>query len=235
MKKDGLIKRAKEFATEVMLTYPGCHDMEHIQRVCDMALLLANNEGADTELVEVLAWLHEIEDYKFDRERKDEGGSKLLNWMLQNNMEESKANTLILEIKAISFNGGVENTVPATIEGKIVQDADRLDALGAVGIARCFAYAGYKKNALFLHDAYPNTEMDVETYRKKNGTAINHFFEKLLLLKDRMNTATGKRIAEGRTEFMVNYLQTFFQETGASDVWKQLLVKHAKTELEPCS
>lgn len=190
------------------------HDWWHVARVLEMAKNIGQQEGADMFVVELAALLHDIADWKF-HEGDDTVGSKLAREILTKHQVTSEVVEQVGEIvEKLSFKGaGVASEMP-TIEGKVVQDADRLDALGAIGVARTFAYGGHAGRPLYDPDNKPVMHQTKEDYykAKSQGTSINHFYEKLLLLKDRMNTQTGKKLAQGRHEFLETYLDRFFQE-----------------------
>lgn len=190
------------------------HDWWHIYRVLAMAKNIGQQEGADMFVVQLGALLHDIADWKF-HEGDDTVGPKLAREILIKHQVESDIIDRVCDIvEKISFKGaGVAAEMP-TIEGRVVQDADRLDAMGAMGIARTFAYGGHANRPFYDPDNKPIMHQDKESYykSKSTGTSINHFYEKLLLLKDRMNTETGKKIAQSRHEFLETYLDRFFQE-----------------------
>lgn len=188
------------------------HDWWHIVRVWNMAKRLALNESADLFVVELAALLHDIADWKF-HDGDDTVGPKVARQILEQHAVSSEVAEHVCEIIAtLSFKGAAVKTEMRTLEGKIVQDADRLDAIGAVGIARVFAYGGHKGQPLHDPQLAPTLHQSKEAYFKSTGTSVNHFYEKLLLLKERMNTKTAKEIAEGRHIVMESYLKRFFQE-----------------------
>ncbi|MEU9923769.1 HD domain-containing protein [Streptomyces griseoluteus] len=190
------------------------HDPYHIVRVFRMAQRLAKTESADLETVELIAALHDVKDFKFTGDDMS-GAREAERWLLEQGASSELAELVSGNIAGISFKGAGTETKPLTIEGKCVQDADRLDAIGAIGVARCFAYGGTKDRP--IHDpatviAHHST---TDQYLKHQGTSINHFYEKLLLLKDRLNTETAKQIAVERHAFMEAYLQQFYNEWDA--------------------
>jgi uncharacterized protein len=188
------------------------HDWWHVYRVWKIATHLAKDEKADLFVVELGALLHDIADYKFHG--GDESiGPRVAREMMEELKVDPKAIDHVCEIIAhLSFKGaGVENQIK-TLEGKVVQDADRLDAIGAMGIARAFAYGGHKGRSIHNPDVKPTLHQTKEAYKSNESTSINHFYEKLLLLKDRLNTQAAKRIAQGRHEFMEEYLRRFLAE-----------------------
>ena len=188
------------------------HDWWHIFRVWTLAKKIALEEKAQLEIVELGALLHDIADWKF-HDGDDSIGPAIAREFLKNhNVEPNLSDSVVEIISTVSYKGAGVATPMKTLEGKIVQDADRLDAIGALGIARTFAYGGYKNRLIYHPDEKPVLHESYEDYKKNEGHTINHFYEKLLLLKERMNTNTGKRIAEGRHKFMQSFLDQFYRE-----------------------
>ena len=188
------------------------HDWWHIFRVWTLAKKIAVEEKAQVEIVELGALLHDIADWKF-HDGDDSIGPAIAREFLNNHDVEPNLSDSVVEIiSTVSYKGAGVATPMKTLEGKIVQDADRLDAIGALGIARTFAYGGYKNRLIYHPDEKPVLHESYEDYKKNEGHTINHFYEKLLLLKERMNTNTGKRIAEGRHKFMQSFLDQFYRE-----------------------
>ena len=188
------------------------HDWWHIFRVWTLAKKIAVEEKAQIEIVELGALLHDIADWKF-HDGDDSIGPAIAREFLNNqNVEPNVSDSVVEIISTVSYKGAGVATPMKTLEGKIVQDADRLDAIGALGIARTFAYGGYKNRLIYHPDEKPVLHESYEDYKKNEGHTINHFYEKLLLLKERMNTNTGKRIAEGRHKFMQSFLDQFYKE-----------------------
>lgn len=193
------------------------HDWYHLERVWKMAKRLAKSlpagrqgEHVDQFVLEVAALLHDVDDSKIKTEGEAEFSrteALLQGFHIDADLKEK----LFEIIRTVSFHGGF-NTQPTSLEGKIVQDADRLEAIGAIGIARCFAYNGHKGNPIYDPAVEPNTFDSFSSYKKHAGTAINHFYEKLLLLKDRMNTPQAKKIAMHRHNVLESYLKEFFAE-----------------------
>ncbi len=188
------------------------HDWWHIHRVRNTARMLAKEEKADLIVVELAALLHDIADHKFHNGDATVGPRVAGKWLTQLGVETEIIEHVQEIIRDVSFKGANVQTPMRTIEGKIVQDADRLDAMGAIGIARAFAYGGYKKRELYNPERSPTEHSNFEAYKSDTGPTVNHFYEKLLLLKERMNTTTGKKIAEERHTFMEVYLQRFYAE-----------------------
>ena len=188
------------------------HDWQHVYRVWKMAAYIGKQEKADMFVVELAALLHDISDWKFNN-GDDTVGPKLAARLLSEHDIPKDVIKHITEIMlTMSFKGAGVKTDMRTTEGKIVQDADRLDAIGAVGIGRTFAYGGHASLQMYKPGIKPVMHKTKEEYFKNPATTINHFYEKLLLLKDRMNTKTAKRLAKGRHEFMLRYLERFFKE-----------------------
>jgi uncharacterized protein len=188
------------------------HDWWHIYRVWKTAIYIARQEQADLFIVQLAALLHDIADWKFHQGDDTASANVAEKWLREIAVEEEVASRVIEIINGVTFKGAkVENTIK-TLEGKIVQDADRLDAIGAIGIARTFAYGGHKGIAIHDPNILPVLHTSFAEYKNHKGTTINHFYEKLLLLKDLMNTKTGKKLAEKRHKIMENYLDQFNQE-----------------------
>ena len=188
------------------------HDWFHIERVWKLSKKIAEKEGGNLEVIELSALLHDIADPKFHN-----GDETLALKISQNFLEEIQVDTELIEqvlfvIKNISFKNRAEAPENPPLELQIVQDADRLDAIGAIGIARTFNFGGFKNNLMYHPEIKPNLGMNKEEYKKSNGTTINHFYEKLLLLKDLMNTETAKKIASERHDFMLQFLDEFYKE-----------------------
>ena len=188
------------------------HDWFQIERVWKLSKKIAEKEGGNLEVIELSALLHDIADPKFHN-----GDETLALKISQNFLEEIHVNAELIEqvlsvIKNISFKNRAEAPENPPLELQIVQDADRLDAIGAIGIARTFNFGGFKNNLMYHPEIKPNLGMNKEEYKKSNGTTINHFYEKLLLLKDLMNTETAKRIASERHNFMLQFLDEFYKE-----------------------
>ena len=188
------------------------HDWFHIERVWKLSKKIAEKDGGNLEVIELSALLHDIADPKFHN-----GDETLALKISQNFLEEIHVEGELIEqvlfiIKNISFKNRAEAQENPPLELQIVQDADRLDAIGAIGIARTFNFGGFKNNLMYHPEIKPNLGMNKEEYKKSNGTTINHFYEKLLLLKDLMNTETAKRIASERHDFMLQFLDEFYKE-----------------------
>lgn len=190
----------------------GGHDWFHIERVYNNAMLIAKREECDLLVVQLGALLHDIADSKFHDGDETVGPTLAWRFLSAQGVAEETIIHVVNIIENISFKGGNFEKKFDSIELNIVQDADRLDALGAIGIARAFNYGGFKNRALYDPAIAPNLNMDKEEYKKSTAPTITHFYEKLLLLKDRMNTPTGKQIAQSRHDYMEAFLEQFYGE-----------------------
>lgn len=190
----------------------GGHDWFHIERVYNNAMLIAKGEECDLLVVQLGALLHDIADSKFHDGDETVGPTLAWRFLSAQGVAEETIIHVVNIIENISFKGGNFEKKFDSIELNIVQDADRLDALGAIGIARAFNYGGFKNRALYDPAIAPNLNMDKEEYKKSAAPTITHFYEKLLLLKDRMNTPTGKQIAQSRHDYMEAFLDQFYGE-----------------------
>jgi uncharacterized protein len=188
------------------------HDWFHIERVYKNALLIAEGEDCDLMIVKLGALLHDIADSKFNDGDETVGPKVAREFLMSQNALEETIVHVVNIIENISFKGGNFEKKFTSKELKIVQDADRLDAIGAIGIARTFNYGGFKNRPLYNPNVAPNLNMTKEEYKNSNAPTINHFYEKLLLLKDKMNTETGKQIAQERHKFMELFLSQFYAE-----------------------
>ena len=206
------INKTIAFVKEQLTNAEGGHDWFHIERVYKNSLLISKNENVDVFIVQLGALLHDIADSKFHNGDETVGPKVAREFLFNINVDSKAIEHVIKIIENISFKGGNEIQKFKSPELDVVQDADRLDALGAIGIARTFNYGGFKNRALFDPDIKPNLNMSKEEYKASSAPTINHFYEKLLLLKDKMNTKTGKRIAEKRHKFMELYLEQFYAE-----------------------
>jgi uncharacterized protein len=213
---NNLIQNTITFVKQKLENAESGHDWFHIERVYKNALLIANKENCDQTIVELGALLHDIADSKFhpDASGGDEtiGPKTARNFLESENVDEEIIKKVVFIIENISFKGGNFDRKSSTIELEIVQDADRLDAIGAIGIARTFNYGGFKNRQIYNPEILPNLKMTKEEYKKNDAPTINHFYEKLLLLKDKMNTETGKQIAQERHQFMEQFLEQFYNE-----------------------
>jgi len=213
MKEQNLqIEKTIVFVKQQLATAEGGHDWFHIQRVLNNALLISKNENVDVFVVQLGALLHDIADSKFHNGDETVGPKVAREFLFGINVDSNVIQHVIKIIENISFKGGNEPQKFKSAELDVIQDADRLDALGAIGIARTFNYGGFKNRTLFDPSIQPNLKMSKEEYKASTAPTINHFYEKLLLLKDKMNTKTGKKIAEKRHQFMELYLEQFYAE-----------------------
>ncbi|MGK7391644.1 MAG: HD domain-containing protein [Candidatus Cyclobacteriaceae bacterium M2_1C_046] len=202
-----------EYVKRELQKAEGGHDWWHIYRVWNNAKkVMAEETGYDPLVVELGALLHDIADSKFHNGDEEVGPVKAATFLQQKNIDQKVIDHVMNIIKYISFKGGNVKQEFSSKELDIVQDADRLDAIGAIGIARAFNYGGHKGRLLYDPEVKPNLKMTKEEYKHSSAPTINHFYEKLLLLKDRMNTKTGKRMAEERHRFMEEYLKQFYSE-----------------------
>lgn len=209
MKDQKIINKIAEKMKEKFSADSSGHDWWHIQRVWDLSKRISNEENANHYVVELGALLHDVADYKL---RTEETGLVFSESLMNGfNIDGKTISQVQYIIKNVGFKGGNKPKME-TIEGQCVQDADRLDAMGAIGIARCFTFGGWKGNSIYNPEIPISNDQTEEQYKKAKSPQINHFYEKLLLLKDKMNTQTGRKIAEGRHEFMKIYLDRFFQE-----------------------
>ena len=212
-KKEIIIEATKVFVKETLKDAESGHDWFHTLRVYNNARLIAKSESVDLYIVVLGALLHDIADSKFHNGDDTVGPRVARKFLLQHNVDSFVIDSVIDIINNISFNKSLEtNNKPNSIELDVVQDADRLDAIGAIGIARCFNYGGFKNRKLFDPSIKPNLKMSKKEYKNSKAPTINHFYEKLLLLSDKMNTKTGKKIAKERHQFMTEYLDQFHAE-----------------------
>ena len=192
------------------------HDWHHINRVWQLTRRIAAQEGADSQIAELGALVHDIADWKF-HDGDDSVGPREAEALLRREGATEEVIAAVVDIVAtISYKGAGVTTAMRTLEGQCVQDADRLDAIGAIGIARCFAYGGHAGRLLHDPDEAPVLHQTAAAYKASKGASLNHFYEKLLLLKDRMNTPTGRALAEPRHRFMENFVAQFLEEWNVS-------------------
>lgn len=210
--KENLIQNTIGFVKEKLDGAEAGHDWFHIERVWKLSLKIAENETVDSEVLQLGALLHDIADPKF-HDGDETVALKISRDFLESQyVEEEIIEKVLFIIQNISFKNRGEVPENLPLELKIVQDADRLDAIGAIGIARTFNFGGFKNNLMFHPEMPPKLNMTKEEYKKNEGTTINHFYEKLLLLKDLMNTETAKKIASERHDFMLKFLEEFSKE-----------------------
>lgn len=210
-----IVEQTIAFVKETLKGAEGGHDWFHIERVFKNTLLLAKEEKVDVLVVSLGALLHDIADAKFNNGDETVGPKLAQNFLGDLEVNEETINHVIKIIENISFKNSIEKTEEekfSSLELEVVQDADRLDALGAIGIARAFNYGGFKNRELYNPEIAPNLKMSKEEYKKSSAPTLNHFYEKLLLLKNKMNTKTGKKLAEERHQYMVDFLKQFYKE-----------------------
>lgn len=208
--QESIVLHTEAYVKEELAGEPSGHDWWHIHRVRQTALAIAEAERADAFICEMSALLHDLADEKLN-DSKEAGMEKVHEWLCSQDVDPESRKHIEMIISTMSYAGG-NGPAMETIEGKVVQDADRLDAIGAIGIARAFAYGGAKGHILHDPDSSPREITTAEEYRTKPATAINHFYEKLFKLKDLMNTSFGRKIAERRTERMHVFLEAFYAE-----------------------
>ena len=207
-----LIQQTIEFVKQKLQHAEAGHDWFHIERVYKNSLHIANSENCNLQVVQLGALLHDIADSKFYNGDETIGPKVARDFLELQQVAESIIQQVVFIIENISFKGGNFKKNTPTIELQIVQDADRLDAIGAIGIARTFNYGGFKNRQLYNPAVAPNLKMTKEEYKNNEAPTINHFYEKLLLLKDKMNTSTGKKLAQQRHDYMEVFLTQFFIE-----------------------
>ena len=212
MSTTNLIETTIQFVKATLAQAEGGHDWFHIERVYKNAVLIAASENCDLEIVQLGALLHDIADSKFHDGDESIGPRTARTFLESEKVEPAIIDHVIAIIENISFKGGKVERQFSSIELDIVQDADRLDAIGAIGIARTFNYGGFKNRALYNPEIAPNLTMTKDEYKNNEAPTINHFYEKLLLLKDKMNTTTGKQIAQDRHRYMEDFLEQFYAE-----------------------
>ncbi|KAB5491015.1 HD domain-containing protein [Flagellimonas hadalis] len=218
MNNDPLLERTIEFVKETLQDAEGGHDWFHIERVFNTSNMLLQHEKANALTVQLAALLHDIADPKFHQGDESIGPKMARGFLESEGVDEKTIEHVVKIIQHMSFKNSLdgEGQKFTSKELEIVQDADRLDAMGAIGIARAFNYGGFKNRPLYDPSIPPNPNMTKEEYKASKAPTINHFYEKLLLLKEGMNTTTGKKMAQERHQFMLDYLGQFFKETGFS-------------------
>jgi len=209
---NNLIQNTVAFIKEKLDGAEAGHDWFHIERVWKLSKKIAENEKVDSEVLELGALLHDIADPKFHDGDETLALKISRDFLESQDVSEEIIGKVLFIIQNISFKNRGEAPENLPLELKIVQDADRLDAIGAIGIARTFNFGGFKNNLMFHPEIPPKLSMTKEEYKKNEGTTINHFYEKLLLLKDLMNTETAKKIASERHDFMLKFLKEFSKE-----------------------
>ncbi|SDQ17161.1 HD domain-containing protein [Flagellimonas zhangzhouensis] len=214
MNKNQLVQNTIDFVKKELENAEGGHDWFHIERVFNTSKLILKSEQANEIVVQLAAILHDIADPKFHNGDESVGPKVAQTFLKGQEVSENIIDHVVNIIKHMSFKNSLENNGKAfsSIELQVVQDADRLDAIGAIGIARAFNYGGFKNRELYNPSIPPNLNMSKEEYKASKAPTINHFYEKLLLLKEKMNTVTGKKLAEERHQFMLAYLDQFYKE-----------------------
>lgn len=207
-----VIENTVAFVKEKLEGAEAGHDWYHIERVWKLSKKIAEAENCNRDVVELSALLHDIADPKFHNGDETIAPKISRAFLEEQQVPEDVIEQVLFIIKNISFKNRAEIPANPPVELKIVQDADRIDAIGAIGIGRTFNFGGYKNNPIYDPEIKPNLEMTKDQYKKSNGTTINHFYEKLLLLKDMMNTEKGKELAQERHDFMQTFLDQFYKE-----------------------
>jgi len=210
--KMSVIENTQNFVKKQLKNAESGHDWFHIERVYKNALLIAKEEVCNLEIVQLAALLHDISDHKYNGGDYEKGATETKSLLLSLGSEPQLADDVSKIVSQISYKGAFVPDIKGSIELSIVRDADRLDAIGAIGIARAFAYGGSKNRALFSPEIPHVLHESKEEYLKNEGHTINHFYEKLFLLKDRMETPTAKEIAESRHQVMVDFVRQFLEE-----------------------
>jgi uncharacterized protein len=212
IRRDEILERTEAFIREQLSGDSSGHDWWHIARVRAAAINIGREEHADLYIVELAALLHDVADWKFHGGDEEAGPKAARAWLKSIGADSESIDHVCEIIATISFKGANVATPMRTLEGRVVQDADRLDAIGAVGIARTFAYGGHAGQPMHDPTLPAEAHASFADYKSKRTTTINHFYEKLLLLKERMNTATGRRLAEARHAYMETFLRQFDNE-----------------------
>lgn len=207
-----LIEKTKTFVRECLAGQEGGHDWWHIVRVHQNALNLLRDSKANRMVVELAALLHDIADAKFHAGDEEKGPLMAEKFLYENGLDAEQTDQVVFIIRNMSFKNSFGFEAEKSIEFQLVEDADRLDALGAIGIARAFSFGGYKLRPFYDPDIPPENFADSMAYKKSKSPTINHFYEKLLLLKDKMNTNRAREMAEERHRFMLQFLEQFFDE-----------------------
>lgn len=214
MNKDHLVQNTINFVKKTLQNAEGGHDWFHIERVFNTTKLISQHEEVDSLVVQLAALLHDIADPKFHNGDENVGPNMARDFLKSQQVDNTAIDHVVNIIQNMSFKNSLDKS-SATFSSKelqVVQDADRLDAMGAIGIARAFNYGGFKNRPLYHPNVPPNLNMTKEDYKNSQAPTINHFYEKLLLLKEKMNTATGKKLAQERHRFMLVYLEQFYKE-----------------------
>lgn len=216
MLKMDLIQNTIQLVKQKLEGTESGHDWFHIERVWKLSTYIQEREGGDQQVIELAALLHDIADPKFNNGDETLAAKIVNEFLTEQKLDNETIGKVIFIIENMSFKNRNDTPQNLPLELKIVQDADRLDAIGAIGIARTFNFGGYKNNLMYHPDIPPKINQTKEEYKKSNGTTINHFYEKLLLLKDLMNTNTAKDLATERHQLMLNFLDEFYKEWNVS-------------------
>jgi len=210
--KSKAIEVATEFVKSFHQNEATGHDWFHIKRVVNLAKKISKKEGGDLYKIELTALLHDVADHKLNNGDEKLGLLKVADFLTSINVEDPLRETILYDIEHLSYKGAKVEQIELSLEGEIVQDADRIDALGAIGIARTFAFGGNKNRMMYDPDSKPEMHSDFKKYKNSTAPTINHFYEKLLLLKDRLNTSTAVEIANQRHQYMEDFLEQFYRE-----------------------
>jgi uncharacterized protein len=212
MSQSEILEKTAEHVRKTLTGDSSGHDWHHIARVWRNAIHIGREENADLTIVQLAALLHDIADWKFHGGDDTAGPREARRWLESQGVDEPTTRQVCDIISKVTFKGADVTTGQMTLEGQVVQDADRLDAIGAIGIARAFAYGGHAGRTLYDPETPPTPHDSFEAYKNSKGPTINHFHEKLLLLSDRMNTKTAKKLAANRHAFMEDFLRHFHAE-----------------------
>ena len=212
MTKASILSKTEAFVRRELAGAEAGHDWWHIERVRNLAIKIGQAEGVDLFIIEMGALLHDIADSKFHEGDEEIGPAKAKKFLSGEGIESDDIAHLLNIMANISFRKSLDGNSFSSPELLVLQDADRLDAMGAIGIARAFNYGGFKNRIFYDPSIPPEEHQNSTTYKNSSAPTINHFYEKLLLLKDKMNTATGRQMAEERHQFMLTYLQHFYKE-----------------------
>ncbi len=210
IRQKSILSATENYIRQTFETEGSGHDWWHIYRVWKLTVQIQKNEGGDLFIIEMAALLHDLDDWKLKSGNHLE--NKTQQWLEKLEVTKVEKAKIVEVIQQVSFKGAGVKTPALSAEAKIVQDADRLDAIGAIGIARTFAYGGNKNRLIYNPEIKPEMHENFEAYKNSTAPTINHFYEKLLLLKERLNTDSAKEIAKGRHKFMEDFLQRFFEE-----------------------
>jgi len=210
--KQNILEQTRAYAQRTLMADSTGHDWWHIHRVAELAVVIARDEGLDEFVVELAALLHDIADWKFHVGDESKGTVTAKRWLEDIDVPQPVVDHVASIVSAVSFKGAGVPDKPPSREAMAVQDADRLDALGAIGIARTFAYGGFAQRPMYEPDDKPVLHATFEQYKNSKSHTINHFYEKLLLLKDRIHTKKARKIAEIRHKYMEQFLERFFTE-----------------------